>query len=299
MKNYYAVSPADTPKLLEDVMAEIGAGTPTGRWLALLDSAFDDERRPLSWPTTTCPVYFQDKLAAFRSIAPVLIELTSDDQDVLRGQVLRLLRHCRGRPMLSFIRTEIDPEALRDSWQNVLEIETEDGQSFLLRFPDTRTIPAIASVLPSSAWHRLSRNVGRWLYVDRSGKLQSLPPSTAESTPEDDKKNSIRITDKALAELLESSQPDALADALNEHFPGLLPADDGALAHQHLTEVCQLAARNGIEPFPELTALAIAVFTSEGNLLADPQFAAWLARRDYPPGGLIDALSNHLELHAS
>lgn len=299
MTNYYAVSPADIPQLLEDVLAAIGAGGPSGHWLALIDSAFDDERRPIPWPTKAVPVYYQDKLQGFESIAPVLLEFTIDDGNALRGEVLRLLRHCQGRPMLSFLHTELEPLALRESWQNVLEIETEDGESFLLRFADTRTIPAIAGVLPSCAWHRLSRNVGRWLYIDRSGKLQSLPPSTAESTPEDDKKNSIRITNEALAELLESNQPDALADALNEHFPGLLPADDGALAHQHLTEVCQLAARNGIEAFPELTALAIAVFMGEGNLLADQRFTSWLARRDYPPGGLIDALSDYLEAHAS
>lgn len=299
MTNYYAVSPADIPQLLEDVLAEIGAGGPSGHWLALIDSAFDDERRPIPWPTEAVSVYYQDKLRAFQPIAPVLLEFTIDDDNALRGEVLRLLRHCQGRPMLSFLHTKLEPLALRESWQNVLEIETEDGESFLLRFADTRTTRAIASALPSCAWHRLSRKIGRWHYVDRLGKLQSLLPSVAQSTTEDDEPSSIRITDKALGELLESGQPDALADYLHEHFPDLLSANDGALTHQRLTEVCGLAARNGIKSFPELAALALAVLVTDGRLLTDKQFDAWLARRDYPPGGLTDALSDYLDSHTS
>lgn len=299
MTNYYAVSPADILQLLEDVLAEIGAGGLSGNWLALIDSAFDDGRKPIPWPTEAVPVYHQDKLHAFQPIAPVLLEFTIDDDNALRGEVLRLLRHCQGRPMLSFLHTKLEPLALRDSWQNVLEIETEDGESFLLRFADTRTTPAIASTLPSCAWHRLSRKIGQWLYVDREGNLQSLESSPADSTPEDDAQSSIRITDKALGELVDSGQPDALAGALHEHFPDLLTATDGALTHQRLTEVCGLAARNGIESFPDVTAMAVAVCATNGKLLGDQQFAAWLSRRDYAPGELTDALSDYLDLHTS
>lgn len=299
MTNYYAVSRADIPQLLEDVLAEIGAGGSSGNWLALIDSAFDDERRPIPWPTEAVPVYYQDKLRAFQSVAPVLLELTIGDENALRGEVLRLLRHCQGRPMLSFLHTELEALALRKSWQNALEIETEDGESFLLRFADTRTTPAIARSLPSSAWRRLSSNIGRWLYVDRVGKLQTLLPSPAQSTAEDETKSAIRITDKALGELLESGQPDALANTLHEHFPDLLSATDGASTHQRLADVCGLAARNGIESFPDLTAIAVAVYATDGKLLADNQFTAWLARRDYPPGGLTDALADYLDLHTS
>lgn len=48
------------------------------------------------------------------------------------------MQHCRGRPMLGFICSPLSASDLREHWQNLLEIETEDSEPYLLRFADTR-----------------------------------------------------------------------------------------------------------------------------------------------------------------
>lgn len=199
--------------------------------------------------------------------------------------------------MLSFLHFVEHPQALRESWQSVLEIETESGPSFVLRFADTRTTPGIAAALASSTWARLSHGIEQWLCIDREGGLQALPLTEPheQSPSAGSEQEAVRIGNKELAQLLRLGQPDALADALQEHFPELLIPGQGALTHQRLRAACDLAEKNSIEAFPDLMALAVAICSSDGQLLEEADFENWLQQRLWVSEGLANALSDYLE----
>ena len=293
---YFTVSRYDIPQLQEHLLANMSSsGRTDGHWLALFDRAFDDGRKAMNWSAPQWPIYHQGKLADFETIAPTLLQLATDNSETLQQQLLRLLRHCQGRPMLSFLFSRKDPATLRDAWQPLLEVATEDGLNFLLRFADTRTLPAIAEVLWKDVWPHLSDGIDQWLYPDREGNLRALDLPESKQSLREAPHSPIRITDKALDGLLRQGQPDALAQTLHEHFPDLLPTGDGAMTYKCLTDTCKLAETSGIEAFPELVALAVAILASEDNLLESPDFSAWLKEGAWAPGRFATALGDYLE----
>lgn len=297
--NYYAVAPMDVPIVREQLLTLIAATRDEGYWLALVDMAFDDGCKELRGFPERCPVYHQGKYAAFKSISPHLIRLAVEDEVLLRQQVSSLFRHASGRPMLTFIHSLLEPIALRQSWQGVLEIETADGEPFLLRFADTRTLPAIARALHAQAWPRLCKNIKQWFFIDREGQLQPLP--IVEKRQEKEEPGAppipVRIDDKTLAEVLRQGQTDALINTLSEHFPDLLPKTGRALAYRRLNEVSELADRNGLDAFPDRVSLAVAVCSTEGRLLHNEGFAAWLCQNNWATSGFADALSDFVGEH--
>lgn len=294
--DYFALSRYNIPQLQERLLTDMPpSGGTDGHWLALVDRAFDDGGKTMKWSARQWPIYHQGKLADFESIAPTLLPLATESEETLQQQLSRLLRHCQGRPMLSFLLSRKDPEKLRDSWQPLLEVATEDSQLFLLRFADTRTLPAIADVLRKDIWAHLSDGIDRWLYPDREGNLQALKLPESKLPLQEATNTPIRITDEALNGLLRQGQPDALAQTLYEHFPDLLPTGDGAMTYKRLVDTCRLAETSGIEAFPELVALAVAIQATEDNLLESPQFSAWLKDGLWPPGCFATALGDYLD----
>ena len=295
--NYYALATTDIPGACKQLLSAIAASHSQGHWLALLDTAFDDGSRALRGSPENWPIYHQGKYASFKTISPILVSLSAGNDALLRQQISSLLRHASGRPMLSFIHSLVAPQTLRDSWQNILEIETADGESFLLRFADTRTLPAIAGALHEHAWPRLCKNVEQWFVIDRDGRLQALPVATKDQEASTTLLTLIRIDDKALAELLRLGQADALASALNEQFRDLLPRANGALAYRWLNDVSELADRNGLDAFPDQLALAVAACSTEGALLSNEDFAVWLCQGSWANGTFSDALSDFVGRH--
>lgn len=289
---YYAVDPFNTESLQEQLLDLMRKTGEVGHWLALVDMAFDHGSKALAWKEKIWPVYNSGKLLALESVSPVLLRLNAENPELLKNEVSRLLRHCRGRPMLSFIHTENAPETLIEAWQSVLEIETADEQSLVLRFADTRTLPIIQRVLQSDAWVRLSYQVSNWIYIDRDGRLQSLPPVRQE---QEQTSAPIRIENVALAEFLNESLPDALANAMHEHFSDLLVLTGGATTYQRLAKICDLAKSNGIEAFPDMMAMAVAVYSTDEKLLEDGRLVAWLGQRTWATGQFSDALSDYME----
>ena len=300
MAAYYAVNPYDVSVLKVRLQAEIQAHDEPGLWMALVDTAFDHGNKPPAWLKAAWPVYHQDKLAAMQSVSPVLLELPSVHDAEFEPALARLLTHCCGRPMLSFLRIAQPPQSLREAWQKTLQVVTKDGLSFVLRFADTRTLPSIAAILAHGAWTSLSHGVDQWLSIDREGNLQQLQVAGADApcpqTVDQLGKISSHISDKDLAQLLKQGQADALAGAFEEHFPDLLmPQSQGATMYQQLNAICALAEKHNIEAFPNVMSLAVSVVSSEGALLHDADFEHWLQQREWVAPGLARALADHFE----
>lgn len=290
---YYACTAYDLPTIKAQLLAAIQERG--GNWLALVDTAFDPESKAQSRFPEILPIYHEGRFAALREASPSLVGLSTANGQALEKECGRLLRHCQGRPMLAFIQSGNSIQSVRQNWQSVLEIETSDGQPFLLRFADTRVTPMIAGLLQDSAWPRLCDGVEQWLCINREGELQALPLAVALSGADAGKQERVRIDDKTLARILDAGQADALANQLFENFPEILPADQGALVHRRLQASCELAKKNGIDSSADLMALAVSVCITDGALLTNASFGAWLGDRPWASGNFAEALGQWME----
>lgn len=292
--SYYAIDKYDSASLTEQLQKQLSGNQTAGTWFALVDTAFTHDSS-VSWAHEQMwPVYREGKLEELKVISPCLMPLSSDRDDLLRAELTRLLRRCHGRPMLSFIHSEETPQSICESWQDILEIETSDAQKFLLRFADTRITPVIAQVLAESAWIRLGDGVDQWVIIDREGVLQRLPLPTRQA-PKPAERYPIRLDDKQLNLILDHGAADALANVLHEHFPDLLSARSGASVYRRLAAIYDLSAKCGMESSSDLIILAVAVFLSDGHLLDDANFVAWLNKRPWETCDFAEAIDQYVE----
>jgi len=205
------------------------------------------------------------------------------------------LKHCAGRPMLSFIQSATPAEEIRDYWQSSLAPLTEDGQRMLLRFADTRICEKLPTALLPSSWTRFTGVLEQWLIVDRTGTLKSL--QLAQPKLQLDDLLEWKLAPEEFNALLMNAQPDALVDALSEHFTELVPELKRANFYQTINEVCALAEKYKIEAFPEVMSLALAVITSETPIQHDVKLNNWLAAHTWKKGEFDDALIRFLEMN--
>lgn len=285
---YFAMDNGDVTYLSQALFEQLKASPVQLNWYALLDTGFDHGRRKLRLPGAVWPLYFEQEWGELREVSPLLIERPQEDQAALR----KLLRHCQGRPMLSFVASRLDAQALRAAWQRCLRLSTADGQGYLLRFADTRISANLPRALSLASWQRLCAPLDHWLIVDRTGRLQALtPPPRAMVTDEDE---DWVLSDRELAALLQAAQADILADRLHDEFAELLP-ESGALLHDWLQRACAVLSEYHIESVPDQLALAVTVCCSQGAGLDDPRLHSVLATHAAEHTPLDEALAQLLE----
>lgn len=287
---YYAVRPYDLPTLLTELSERIANTAEGNHWYAMVDAAFDHEGKKLLVPGSQgWTLYHQGQLAMLSSVSPTLYTLTTSDFNQLQRQLSRLLWHCQARPMLSFIRSKSSASDLRDAWQNVLEVETEDEERYLLRFADTRVLPALA--VQEKIWKRLASGVAAWSTIERNGDLRDLAlPASPEHNEE-----TLVIDNDCLTELLRAGAADAIANYLHENFPELLSPRDGVSNYAILDQVAALCEKHEIDGTSEQYALALAVLLTNGRLLRADGFNNWLSEKTWQPEKIEDALADWIE----
>jgi hypothetical protein len=292
---YFAVNKPSTDLLSQALMC-VQANPSDGRWFALLDKAFDHgSKSTMRWPHQTEAIYKGSH--DIEAISPTLLALSPHSSDALAQEMARLLRHCQGRPMLSFVQTTLEMSELTTAWQDVKWVHTEDGQRFLLRLADTRVLSSLAQDLQPHNWERLCKPLLAWHIVDRVGSLQPLNmpmavPNGAETPKPHESLGAFQINDKELALLLDAAQPDVLINALFEQIPDVLPTGaDQAKVHAWVRQACDLAVQHGLDASGDQLALAATACLTEGRALAYPALPGMLAR--YQPGqaSLADQLT--------
>lgn len=290
--NYYAIENVSANAVYE-VLAQSLRGLPaSSKCLALLDTAFDFGRTAPQWLTDALPIYHRDTFERLRDVSPVLTPFDESGNEQWARQVARLCAYRSGRPMLSFVVTQASAEELREHWQSFLNVTTADDQGFLLRFADTRVLPALAEGLDPISWRAFTAPLRGWLIINRAGQPEWL------ALPNEIRTNQapqpIRLTAHELARLLQRSQPDAVIDFLAEHFADLLPIEGRVALYERVAAACELAIRHRVEAFPDVAALAVAACLTEGAILRDPRLTALLQQHDWSSGSLNESLQQLL-----
>lgn len=266
--------------------------------IAFVDMAFDHARpQPFKWPHESVSLYAGDEL---RALSPTLLALRSHaargrhDKEELRRDLVNLLHHCQGRPMLSFVQSRLGPRDLAAAWHPVRWVSTADDQRFLLRLADTRVLTVLPDCLSALNWARVCQPLHAWQVVDRQGIGRSLPMPLQDqlTDPAASIGRPFQIDDDELGRLLEAAQPDALIHALSCDVPDVLPSTpDRARVHAWVSAACELARQQDLDGSTDQLLLAAAVCATGGKLLAHPGLPGLLASHRGGQGDLSDALS--------
>jgi hypothetical protein len=265
-------------------IAELIQGRPELRWAALVDTTFDHDGVAPERAGLNC--FGFPELRALSAVAPHLVGIVPGED--LQSRIARLITHCHGRPMLSFVGTSASLEEVANAWRAVHMVSVVDEQKMLLRFSDTRVLSYLPEVLDVSQWTRICGAVSCWAHFDRFARLTIRDVPAGENDPE-----TIQLDGKQLAALLEAAQPDALMALITDQMHDVVPWQ--RLASERYTMVkdaCTLASRFAIDDHADVLALAVAAYLSEGASNADPRLVSLLAQRAWPPGSLGDAIVN-------
>ncbi|WP_177207890.1 DUF4123 domain-containing protein [Massilia yuzhufengensis] len=275
--------------MTSQLLKKIGA-QPELTWLAMMDGAFDHGKASISLVNERHALYDCDGMSDLLAASPFLIALTAQDESRLRLELAALARHRKERPMLSFISTPSQANAVNENFRLFANAVTEDGQEFLLRFADTRVLPGIPDALRQTYWDGMTGLLSEWIIIDRVGQLQSLPLN-ANRCP---LQGSFQLSPVEFATLVTQGEPDAILDVIAETNPEALPGLDRAAIYEKVAGACAFAHEHGVRAFPDLVALAYLALLNDGKGLKMPKLSEMLLRLEWSDGNLINCLSDYV-----
>ncbi|CAJ0681951.1 DUF4123 domain-containing protein [Ralstonia mannitolilytica] len=288
---YFAVDSRDPDVWVDGLLQTIDAA-PDAHWFALVDGVFDYGRKPFAAPVQSYPLYgATSTLHELLPASPYLLPLNQRAGTDLRGTVKALGSHCQGRPMLSFVASWQPAEQLVRLWQPCLQpVVAEDGSRYLLRFADTRVLPALPGAINPSAWSQLSAPLLHWCYVNRAGELETLWLADSHAEPATYQIEQIVLPQDDIDRMVDAAMPDAILDLIDRQAPGSLPDKGRAQTYRLVAQACTLAKTYSIGSTPDTVELATHALATHGAGLQEPTLLALLGDAHRDPQALQDYL---------
>ena len=294
--NFFAVNPSDVERLTAKILAKVvePERTVTGRRhiLALVDQGFDHtgSRLAVSQPATR--LYDCDRWSVLADHGPLLIQLPVHQATTCSEAVEALVRHCSGRPMLSFLKSSFTLDALVDHWRQLIAPEVAGVGPVLLRWADTRVSSYMAQALLPQNWRCFSAPLSGWWTVDRYGDLNPLIDDTEhQSAVLPVVAMPFALSDSEVVELTRLGMPDALVQTLWEQLPELVSQDRPAVLYGTMNEAVSLAEANGIEAYPDIHALAVFLVLSGREAAQRGEVRDLLRSKSWASGKLASELA--------
>ncbi|AKJ27553.1 DUF4123 domain-containing protein [Caldimonas brevitalea] len=285
---YFAFEKTTRASILDVMLPRLSAETGNGSsWWALVDLAFDHGGVRLQWHRESVSLYQTGALAQLHPVSPTLMKLGLVAEEA-KSDLTTLALHCGARPMLSFVQVPGPIEDLVAAWQACIYPATDDGQKFLLRLADTRVIPTLPLALSPAHWARVVQPLVEWQAPGRDGLIYPVPLA-AKSFSGMASDTEITLADVEVDRLIHHAMPDTLIEAMREHCPDLLPATGHGAFYREVSRAHDVAARCGVQAFPDLVALAVACVLQPG-LVDDERLVARLTDGTWRPGELNDKL---------
>jgi len=189
-------------------------------------------------------------------VDPWLMEIPLEQADKL----LALCRLCAGQPALAFIVTTTPGAALLQHLRQQLEARDPDGTLYILRWTDTRCLPALHGCFDEPQRIRLLKHIQVWMYFDREGEPRQITrPAALDSSREEPAP--YRLSAEQTHALHQAMRPDALL-ALIADRPQVYGRLTGLPSQQHL------AARLALTHLDPTAATAEALRAVSSNLEA-------------------------------
>jgi hypothetical protein len=195
-------------------------------------------------------------------------------------------------PMLSFIASPLSTKQLIETFKPFLEISVDDDPGFLLRFADTRVLPALDSILCKENIGSWRQGIAHWWLPDREGNLTSLPEHASNNKIVAPLKNSLNLSQTLFNQLIDAGESDAILDAIFDQNSDLLkdmtPSVAYALVQRLKTEI------NGfnITNFPDTVMFCTTALATSEHFYAQQEFNKLLTSGAWVSGKLGEAFFN-------
>lgn len=291
---YFAVNPTSPAafKTLTEALELSQQRAPELRIYALVDTAFDEalgKRLRRRYAGRLRQIYAETRLSELSDLSPCLIALNTDHEGA--RTLDELLTWCSGKPMLSFLSSALHLDAFNTHIAPLVEVTTEDGLRWPVRFADTRIIPGLLAILHDKQRAALLNPIGGWWIVDRTGEIASLPINPKGEMIMPWPNRELALDDAQFARLLTTSEPDtiihSISTAVPEALAGKLPAEAYSVVRQH----CTLADQHGITGSEDRVRLSLLGLTLPGAADREPiRGILPRAGRGEPLSALLDAL---------
>lgn len=193
--------------------------------------------------------------------------------------------------MLSFLASWQPADELVRVWQPCLQpVVEEDGSRYLLRFADTRVLPALPGAMNPTAWAQLTAPLMHWCYVDRAGTLQTLWLSESRMEPATYQRAQLVLPLSDVDRMVEAAMPDAIIDLMERMSPGTLPDTDKAQVYRLVAQASTLAKAHSVDATPDVVQLAAYALATDGAGLREPELLEVLGNPRRNPDALRDFL---------
>jgi hypothetical protein len=256
-------------------------------WFALLDTAFDHGKPGFAFPPDAVNC-FQGafSLDGLKKIAPVLIPLPLP---LATERISALVEHRGNRPMLSFIGAtkNFTVAELAEQWQSLHFIYPADGDHYLLRMADTRTLANLSKFLEIEQWQAFHQNIEKWHIIGRRGKSEEIWLEKTDKHPP----SKLDVTEKQFAKMVELDEPDtALSVISNLQFNAIPEAMDGYRFYDLVTSLLWKTEQYGISHWGDKVSLIILAIGTNGEMLADTDVDAWMKAKEWEEGKIGTAM---------
>ena len=242
-------------------LSQMMLDAPEARWMAVIDGAFDYYADgPLPYAATGKNCFHSPLFEGLEGAAPWLMPITSDEDG--KQLLTKLVRHCSGRPMLSFVSTCLTAQQMCEAWANLHWLEDEDGLRMLLRFADTRILTALQAVLTCQEWAAYTTPLTTWMLIDREGKLAKVTMG-GETIPTTGSK--VTISQSQIDKLLRIAEPDYVIDLLEDTMPDVISGyRKNSDLYYFVQRQCELVYENGVTSFSDLISIVVAALLTGG-----------------------------------
>ena len=252
-----------------------------GHWFVLADCAFD----PRWFTKLNLPIQCYRSLfdetneASLGDIAPMLISLTC-----LSQRAERVAQRCAEKgnalPMMSWLKADCSLDELAQHLRQFHEVNLSERQSMIMRYYDTRVLPAWIEALQDNQRMQFFGPIRQWRYQDRFGDwqdvvipkqptLQNKPP--LEATP-------YTLSDPQLNHLLQAARVDSLLPLVQQAVPEVTEELDGRTLYNSLKQALVVTQKNGIEAGEDEIMFCAAWLITQGKFIEHPATKTLLER---------------------
>lgn len=293
MEMYFAVDEL-APAFLADLLEAFRLAKLSNANLslyALIDASFEYVRPSTgrkAWKDTAVSLYEGTALDALSKESPHLFGF-SDEPAAARVQMHGILARASGMPMISFIASELDLDALAQTFKAFLEINTADEQNFLLRFADTRVLPVLDSVLREECGDQWRRGVAYWWLSGRDGTMETMPAHHWSGDQEDRADNTFVLSQDSFNRVVSEGDADAILDVISDQNPEVLSQAKPSENYYAIRRLVPKMAELGVGNFSDAVVFCTTALLTSENFYLHRDFNALLAAKRWAPGKLGEA----------
>ena len=260
---------------------------------ALVDTAFfmlDKSSKQSTWLDQSVSIYRDTELAGLCEASPHLIAINLLEKNT-KLHFRKILNACDGKPMVSFIASHLSTDDLTNRFKPFLEISTEDEQTFVLRFADTRILPFLDGILCNEQLPEWRQGISHWWYPDRHGNLVSLPEYAPQNSSKILTTTHLKLTQTRFNQLIEAGDADAILDAIFDQNPALL-AEKKPSQFYTMIQQLQIPIRTfEITNFTDIVLFCTTALATNTQFYEQTSFKALLEKKAWKIGTLGSAFA--------